>query len=378
LSEAIKKAGENEKKDLEQKLKQAKDFSKNFLEQPPLFETAYAVTESQNREDVAIQLKGNPTQIGDIIPRRFLTVLGGQEVPSSLDVSGRAQLAEWIMDEDNPLTARVMVNRIWQHHFGRGFVTTPNDFGKQGRPPTHPELLDFLATQFRKSGWSIKSMHRLIMNSHTYQQSSNRAPKAIAEDPTNETLAGFSRLRLDAESLRDTLLVLGGNLDLSPAGPHPFPAKASWNFTQHNPFKEVYDTNRRSIYLMTQRIQRHPYLGIFDGADPSTSTATRFTSTTPLQALYLMNDAFFHAQSNLFTERILNARSDNRERISLAYELLLAREPTEEEQRVATEFLSNAKALLLKSGANEQQANFQAWHACFRGLFRLNEFVYLD
>ena len=378
LSKALKKADNDEKKDIEQKLKHAGDLSKNFLEQPLLFETAYAITESQTREDVAIQLKGNPSQLGDVIPRHFLTVLGGQEVPSNLNVSGREQLAKWIMDKDNPLTARVMINRIWQHHFGRGLVSTPNDFGKQGSLPTHAELLDYLAMQFRKSGWSIKAMHRLIMNSHTYQQSSSRDPKTIAKDPANEMLAGFSRLRLDAESLRDTFLVLGGNLDLSPAGPHPFPAKANWKFTQHNPFKEIYETNHRSIYLMTQRIQRHPFLGIFDGADPSTSTATRFNSTTPLQALYLMNDPFFHTQSSLFAERILNARSDKLERVSLAYELLLTREPTAEEQHVAIDFLSNAKTLLLKSGGNDQEADFQAWHACFRGLFRLNEFVYLD
>ena len=378
LSEAIKKANDNDKKGLEQKLTQAKDVAKKFSEQPPAYDLAYAVTESNIREDVAIQLKGNPAQLGDVVPRHFLTVLGGQEVPTNLEVSGRAELAEWIMADDNPLTARVMINRIWQHHFGHGFVATPNDFGKQGRPPTNPELLDYLATKFRESGWSIKAMHRLIMNSHTYQQSANRDSKAIVEDPNNEMLAGFSRLRLDAESLRDTLLVLGGNLDLSPAGSHPFPAKASWKFTQHNPFKEVYETNHRSVYLMTHRIQRHPYLGIFDGADPSTSTSIRLTSTTPLQALYLMNDPFFHEQTKRFTERIMNARSDKLERIIWAYELLLSRKPTEDEQHEASKFLGNAKTLLLKSGAGEQEADFQAWHAGFRSLFRLNEFVYLD
>jgi hypothetical protein len=203
-----------------------------------------------------------------------LTVLGGQKLPEEVNASGRQQLAEWILAEDNPLTARVIANRIWQYHFGRGIVTTPNDFGSQGKPPTHPELLDYLAIQIRSNSWSLKSMHRKIMLSRTYQQSSIRDPQAIAQDPSNEWLAGFPRRRLDAEAIRDTLLFVGGNLDLSPAGPHPFPPAHERKFTQHNPFKAVYETNRRSVYLMTQRIQRHPFLAIFDGADPSTSTGS--------------------------------------------------------------------------------------------------------
>ena len=146
---------------------------------------------------------------------------------------------------------------------------TPNDFGKQGKPPTHPELLDYLAAKLRDGGWSIKALHREILLSRTYRLAATRSAESLARDPNNELLTASPRRRLDAESLRDTLLLLGGNLDLTPAGPHPFPKPGEWKFTQHNPFKAVYDSQRRSVFLMTQRIQRHPYLAVFDGADPS-------------------------------------------------------------------------------------------------------------
>ena len=383
LKEALKKAADSEQNDAKLALQDAERRAKDCLEQPPLFETSYAVADAQTPEDVAIQLKGDPARPGDIVPRHFLTVLGGEELPAGSNVSGREQLAEWMLATDNPLPARVMVNRIWQHHFGRGLVPTPNDFGKQGRPPTHPELLDYLATQFRASGWSMKSVHRLIMLSRTYQQSSARLTKALQLDPANELLAGFSRRRLDAESIRDALLALGGNLDLSPAGSHPFPPQHTWDFTQHKPFKAVYESHHRSVYLMTQRIQRHPFLAIFDGADPSTSTAARMISTTPLQALYLLNDPFVHEQSRLVAERIMAHSTDDASRVTFAWELLCGRSPSSDEQASAQEFLTRTRTLLQNGNAQNDsvqgdQVDSAAWEACVRSLFRLNEFVYLD
>jgi hypothetical protein len=293
--------------------------------------------------------------------------------------SGRAQLAEWILAGDNPLPARVMANRLWQHHFGRGIVPTPNDFGKQGRAPTHPELLDYLAARFRDGGWSVKEMHRLIMLSRTYRMSSERDAAALAADPTNERLSSFPRLRLDAESIRDTLLDLGGSLDRTRAGGHPFPPMNEWNFTQHNAFKAIYETNRRSVYLMTQRIQRHPYLAIFDGADPSASTAARTTSTTPLQALFLLNDQMVHEQASRIADRIRAAGEDDAARVAYAYELLLARPPSAEESEAAARFLANARRELRESGdRGKAKLEGESWSAYVRVLLRLNEFVYLD
>ncbi len=378
LKEEVKKATPDKKKALEASLAAAEKAAKDFARRPLPFEYAYAVAEAKKREDVAVQQKGDPAKPGDMVRRHFLTVFGGAKLPANSQTSGREQLAGWILAGDNPLPARVMANRIWQHHFGRGIVPTPNDFGKQGKPATHPELLDYLAVQFRARGWSVKAMHRLIMLSRTYQLSTTRDEDAVAHDPTNELLAGFPRLRLDAESIRDTLLTLGGNLDLTPAGAHPFPPQSEWNFTQHNAFKAVYETNKRSVYLMTQRIQRHPYLAIFDGADPSASTPARPTSTTPLQALYLLNDPFVHEQSRRFAERLRSFSSDDTARIQRAYELLFSRAAQADEIATGKAFLANAARQLREDGMNAAQIDTESQHAYVRALFRLNEFVYLD
>jgi hypothetical protein len=271
-----------------------------------------------------------------------------------------------------------MVNRIRQHHFGRGIVPTANDFGKQGKPPTHPEMLDYLADQFRLSGWSIKAMHRLIMASRTYQQSSKRTAQAITQDPHNQWLAGFPRQRLDAEAIRDTLLIHGENLNIEPAGPHPFPLQHTWDFTQHKPFKAVYESNHRSVYLMTQRIQRHPFLAIFDGADPSTSTASRMISTTPLQALFLLNDPLVHEQSQRIVGRILRQSQEDDARVEYTYELLFARPATADEFESAKTFLLDAQLILRTNGVSEDHLTVESWRAYVRSLLRLNEFVYLD
>lgn len=378
LQDELKKAVDADREMLQQELKQAEQNAKEYRSQPPLFETAYAVADANSCSDVAVQIKGDPANLGDIVPRHFPVVLGGQILAEDSNSSGRRELAEWIVAEQNPRTARVMVNRIWQRHFGRGIVATPNDFGKQGKPPTHPELLDYLATRFRNGGWSIKSMHRLIMLSRTYRQSSDRNAHAKQEDPGNDWLSGFPHQRLDAEAIRDTLLMVGGNLDLSPAGPHPFPPADEWNFTQHNPFKAVYETSRRSVFLMTQRIQRHPYLAIFDGADPSMSVAARMTSTTPLQALYLLNDPFVHEQSRLVAERVRKQSADTESRVALACELMLTRTASQQDIIAAQDFLTHVDSLLRAQGIADDQIEVEAWRAYVRALFRLNEFVYVD
>jgi hypothetical protein len=379
LKEVLKNVPEGEKKDLQAQIKEAEKAASDHTKLPLPFELAYAVGEAAKFSDVAVQHKGDPAKPGEIVPRHFLTVLGGATLPLGAKSSGRAQLADWIFAPDNPLPARVMANRIWQHHFGRGLVATPNDFGKQGKLPTHPQLLDYLAVKFRDSGWSIKAMHRLIMLSQTYRLASTRHAAALTVDPANELLASFPRRRLDAEAIRDTLLAVGGNLDLGAAGAHPFPPQHEWKYTQHNPFKAVYESNRRSVYLMTQRIQRHPYLAIFDGADPSASTPARPTSTTPLQALYLLNDPLVHEQSRRVAARIASHPGDERARIQHAYELLFGRPPAADERAAAQKFLASARAQLgaaTDDAPDESEA--EAWRAYVRVLFRLNEFVYLD
>jgi len=365
------------KKDLEKNLTNAKEAAhKNAVRQPP-YDMAYAVSEGSKRQDAQVQHKGDPSKPGPEVRRRFLTVLGGTELPAEDHSSGRLRLVDWILDRNNPLPARVMVNRIWLHHFGRGLVATPNDFGKQGKPPTHPELLDWLASRFIREGWSVKKMHRLIMLSHTYRLSGEKSSEMSLHDPNNELLGAFPRRRLDAEAIRDSLLFLGGSLDETPGGAHPFPAQEEWKFTQHNPFKAVYESNKRSIYLMTQRIQRHPYLAIFDGADPSVSTAFRSASTTPLQALYLLNDSLVHEQARGLAVRLLKEKKED-SRLQLAYSLVFSRPADRDEIVQGRSFLNALRAGFQESGVTDDKIEMDVWQAFARVLFRLNEFVYLD
>jgi hypothetical protein len=372
LKDSLKSTPAAEKKSVEERIQSAEAAVRNHAAKAPAVPRTYAVAETAAGADVAVQAKGDPAKPGRIAPRRFLQVLGGSALPAGTTASGRLELAGWIADPSNPLTARVLVNRVWHHHFGRGLVPTPNDFGRQGRPPSHPELLDWLAQRFRESGYSIKALHRLIMASRAYRQSTARTAEAIERDPTNELLGSYPRRRLDAESIRDTLLSLGGSLDTTPAGAHPFPPETEWKFTQHNPFRAVYESRRRSVYLMTQRIQRHPFLATFDGADPSTSTGARMTSTTPVQALFLLNDPLVHEQSSAFAARILREPGDPPARIRRAYALAFARHPDPAEADEAVRFLE--RVATDDSPAGERAA----WEAFARALFRLNEFVYLD
>jgi hypothetical protein len=372
--DALKSAQADGKSAAEAAVREAEKALADHAGQPPLAEMAYAVAESERPADARIQLKGDPARPGATVPRRFLQVLGGAALPEGTGGSGRRQLADWITGTENPLVDRVWVNRVWHHHFGRGLVPTPNDFGRQGRPPSHPELLDWLATRFRASGGSTKALHRLILGSRTYRQSSVRSPASIDRDPANELLGAFPRRRLDAEALRDSLLHLGQALDLAAAGAHPFPPEHEWRFTQHNPFRALYESRHRSVFLMTQRIQRHPFLATFDGADPSASTSARLTSTTPVQALFLLNDPMVHEQAARFARRVLLSGSTPTQRIDSAYRWALGRPPTSEEASLALGFLESARGRSPRPGPDDPAA----WESLCRALFRLNEFVYLD
>lgn len=377
-NKAVEAAQGDEKKKLEKEQVEAKAKAMANSRRAPPYELIYAVAEAGERGDATIQVKGDPAKPGELVPRHFLTVLGGDNLGDDDTSSGRRALADWLLSNKTPLTARVMVNRIWQHHFGKGIVPTPNDFGKQGKPPTHPELLDYLAAKFIREGWSIKSLHRRILLSRTYQLSSERVEASLEKDAANSLLSSFPRRRLDAESLRDTLLQFGESLDLSPAEDHPFPLPSTWKFTQHFPFKEVYESNRRSVYLMTQRIQRHPYLSIFDGADPSVSTPMRGVSTTPLQALFLLNDPLVHLQAMRFGARIEREGGSDQQRIERAYLLAFSRPPTAEETKQAESFLGSVRETLSKEGSANEDIEREAWRAFARVIFRLNEFCYLD
>ena len=305
--------------------------------------------------DAQLHKRGDPEVRGAPVPRRWLTIFGGQPLPKDSG-SGRLALAEWIADAKNPLTARAFINRVWQYHFGRGLVATPNDFGTRGSKPSHPELLDSLADEFVKHGWSVKWLHRQILLSATYQQASGEGE--------NVWLSHFSRRRLTAEEIRDSILAISGDLDRTPATKHPFPQEQTWGYTQHAPFIAVYEHDKRSVYLMTQRIKRHPFLGLFDGADPNRSTDHRDTTTVPTQALFFLNDPFVHSKSLKLAERLL--KLPEAERLERLYRVALGRSPLKEEREIATQFLGGF-------GTGDK-----AWAAWVRVLFASNEFLYVD
>ncbi len=363
------------------------------------FPLTYGVTEGTPR-DARIQIRGEPDRPGDVVPRGFLHVLGGGSLPKGATGSGRLELAEWLTSPTNPLTARVMVNRIWQYHFGQGLVKTPNDFGTRGLRPTHPELLDHLATEFIRGGWSIKALHRLIMNSAVYQQRSQysvisdqssvgSAPDDCPIIPGTTRVAGlntdllntdyfspFSRRRLGAEETRDALLRVSGALDPTPGEGHPFPAPTGWGYTQHGPFSAVYDHSRRSVYLMTQRLKRHPFLALFDGADPNASTAERRTTTVPTQALFFLNDPFVHASAEKLAARVRATATAEPERVKAAYRLAVGRNPGPAEVTEAAEFLAAYRAELTAAGKDAGESS--VWAAFARVLFGSNEFLTVD
>jgi hypothetical protein len=306
------------------------------------------------------------------VPRRWLEVLGGTPLADS-SASGRLELAGWITSPDNPLTARVIVNRIWLQHFGKGLVKTSNDFGTRGTPPTHPELLDWLAAAFIRSNWSVKSLHRTILLSAAYQQSGEYRAAAAQVDPTNDLYWRFERRRLSAEEIRDALLATSGQLDRTPGGAHPFPPESSWGFSQHNPFGTFYETDKRSVYLVQIRNRRQAFLGLFDGADPNATTPQRQTTTVPTQALYFLNDPFFHGQADKVADRVV--AKPPTERLATLFHLALQREPTPDDRQFADQFLVGYQASL---GAPPAEIGKPAWSALVRVILASNEFLFVE
>ncbi|HEX4613937.1 MAG TPA: DUF1549 and DUF1553 domain-containing protein [Urbifossiella sp.] len=294
---------------------------------------------------------------------------GGQPVAATVEPappsSGRRlALARWLTGSTNPLTARVVVNRLWQHHFGRGIVATASDFGIRGRLPTHPELLDWLACELVEGGWTLKRMHRLMLLSDTYQQSTHASDAAIRLDPDNALLSRMNRQRLEGEAVRDALLAASGRLNTRAGGPGvvlPDLARAAGGSRPVPVTADAAEHTRRSIYLFARRNLRDPFLEAFDLPDSNQSCPKRERSTTAPQALSLLNSADAMAAAKALAERVAREADTEPGRITRAYRLALGRAPTAAE-------LDRAAAFLATSPRSE---------LC-RALFNLNEFVYLD
>ena len=349
---------------------------------PPEVAKAYAVSEGKPH-DAPLFRKGDPAHPAAAVPRGFLQVLGGQALPPEVAVreSGRRELAGWLVDPSNPLAARVMVNRIWQHHFGRGLVATPNDFGIRGKPPTHPDLLDHLATRFVADGWSVKAMHRRLMLSRAYQLSAAEDSHAATVDPNNELHWRNERRRLSAEEIRDAMLAVAGTLDRTPpAGPFAFQPEAQFRYTQHVQFvaPPSFDTNKRTVYQIQQRLRRRRVLEVFDGADPNATTPDRPLSTTAIQALYLMNDPFVHERAKELAARLEAAEPDDGGRVALAYRLALGRKAAGAEVDAGLAYLVEAVPALAEAGVPDDRRARSALESLVRVLLASNEFLFVD
>ena len=328
-------------------------------ESPAIYPMAHVIAEA-NPSDLQVMVRGNPANRGELAPRRFLRILSNQTPTAFTQGSGRLELANAIASNENPLTARVMVNRVWQHHFGRGLVGTPDNFGKLGEPPTHPELLEYLTVKFVEQGWSIKSLHREIMLSATYQLSSDRNESNQQIDADNRYLWRMTRRRLDVEAWRDAILATSGRLDGKLQGPSTNLADAS--------------NNRRTVYAFISRHELDNMLRLFDFPDANITASVRAETTVPQQQLFVLNSPFMIEQSRAFAARVLIEASDGLEdRIQHAYRLAFGREVSPGELKVGLEYLQTTDP------PEQKDLNkLDRWERYAQALLASNEFLYID
>jgi hypothetical protein len=330
--------------------------------------------------------RGDYTSPSEEMQPGFLELITDLGVPISIQpadgriTTGRRRaLAEWIVSPENPLTARVMVNRIWQHHFGRGLVATPSNFGRLGRRPTHPELLDWLATEFQNSGWSVKHMHRIIMNSETYRMASEGGAGAGA-DPENQFLWHYPERRLEGEAIHDAILAVSGKLNLKAGGPAffaPVPervrksvAKGIWVVNEEGP-----DVWRRGVYSYYKRGMKYPMFEVFDQPDPNVTCERRSVSTVPTQALTLMNNEFTVQQARFLAERIWReAGPEQQAQVRAVYRVALSREPAAKEMAANVAFLNRQ----LAAHQSEASPGLEALADLSHVVINLNEFLYIQ
>lgn len=346
--------------------------------------------------NLRVHLRGNRFTLGKVVPRGVLQVVGQVASQAGADTvvdpnqlsSGRLELARWIASPENPLTARVMVNRIWQHHFGRGLVATSDNFGVRGDRPSHPELLDWLATRFIESGWSVKAMHRLIVLSNAYQQGNVTSPESLQIDPERKWLSSFSRRRLSAEELRDSMLAVSGKLDrtagTSESGELLFEraedikSKIRPNrLAADDPFYTQFP--KRTIYLPIVRNMLPNVLALFDAADPNGVTAVRNDTTVPSQSLFLLNNPFVRNQARFLAERLLaDHQQTDDQRIESAHWLAFGRPSTMEEVTDAHRFIADSMATQAAQTQSETDRRRAAWQSYCQLLLCSNEFLYVE
>jgi hypothetical protein len=339
-----------------QKAKNALTEEQKKKKVAPKYPFAHAIKEG-SPVTMKVHIRGNPATLAEEAPRGFLSILAGEKQEPITKGSGRLELAKCIASRDNPLTARVMVNRIWKHHFGKGIVRTPSNFGALGERPTHPELLDHLASRFIASGWSIKALHREIMLSSVYQLGSRFDARNEEADGDNKLVWRMNRRRLEVESWRDAMLAVSGKLDATMGGPSTDLA---------NP-----DNRRRTLYGMVSRHELNPLLRLFDFPDPNITSDARTVTTVPLQQLFVLNSEFMVRNAKALAARLASLEEDDAARIRQAFVLLYGRSATEREVNVGLAFLSGGNV-------SEGDASLSRWDQYAQVLLSANEFMFVD
>ena len=324
----------------------------------PQYPFVHGVSDKTKPVNIAVNLRGNPHTLGDEVPRRFLAVLSPADPQPFTKGSGRLELANDIVS--NPIAVRVFVNRVWKWHFGSGIVGTPDNFGFAGERPSNPELLEYLASSFKQNGMSLKKLQRDILLSAVYQTGATESAEAHEKDGSNRFYSHFNRQRLDAESIRDSVLFVAGGLDLKEIG---------------GPSKDFGPDNaRRTVYCKVSRFRLNNYLQVFDFPNPSFTAEQRFSTNVPLQRLYFMNNEFVYAEAGKLAERVYSQPNETA-RITEAYRLLYGRAPTAKEIEMGLQFL---KTTAEKPGNTVNGEPVTAWREYARVLLSANEFEFVD
>jgi hypothetical protein len=370
LKDAVADFREQNKKELDAKNRAFRDklralekkFDAHQASAPGAPPRAMILTDLPRPAEPRVFLRGNPNNPGPSVPRQFLAVLCGKERQPFKDGSGRLELARAIASPDNPLTARVIVNRVWLHHFGKGLVTTPSDFGVRSEAPSHAELLDWLAAKFVEEGWSLKKLHKTIVLSRTYQLGGDANPQAAATDPDNRLLARYPRRRLDFEALRDSLLAVSGGLDPKMGG------KAVDILT--SPF-----SGRRTLYGFIDRQNLPGLFRTFDFASPDATSPQRYETTVPQQALFLLNSPFVATQARALVRRPeLENLGTPTAKVRALYRLVYARDADEDEVRLGLHFLD----VTAKTPLAGPPVALTPWERYAQVLLLANEFAFVD
>lgn len=376
------KGAEGKVKELEAQVQQLK------AETPDLPRAYYLFEDSPNPQPTHLLLSGRASNPGPVMQPRVPAVLTSQQPLFAADQHTsrrRIALAQWMVSPENPLTARVMVNRVWQHHFGRGLVATPSDFGDRGATPTHPELLDYLAHWFmHDANWSLKKLHRLILTSELYRTSSVPTAQAGKQDPENVLLSHYPLTRLDVEAIRDSMLAVSGELNRAMHGPAVYLPIAKEVIEAHTDKEQAWknspqgEVHRRTVYAYVKRTLLVPMMEVLDLCDVSSTSDRRVTTSIAPQALTLYNGAFVNEQAAALAERVVRETSDRDGQIERLYRVALCRQPSDDEVASLRKFLETESAGLLRDTPTlgQAEAERRALVQLCRVVLNLNEFVY--